>query len=323
MHGGNKDITDPEPIRSPVSLREVRVAAWVDPAPEAHEGSTELVQRRRLLCFLNAFDRGGAELGLLFLARNSFFAPFKARVVAICRGEGSLDRELASAGLKTEALFPAGRMTWRHMAAALPGLVRLLRCERPEILILSLPQANIVGRLAACLTGVAVVIFFEHNTRLSQRLFEVLYLLLSPRVGIMFADCARTAKVAQGRYSGRSARHLIVPLCSFSRQPARRPAHVPSLNSALRVASVGRLTRTKNHRCLIEAVTLLHRQGLAISAEIFGDGPIRQELETLAIERGVAELIDFRGFVPRWWEHSLANIFTVTSLDEGLCMVAL
>jgi glycosyltransferase involved in cell wall biosynthesis len=314
------------PYGLPPGLRsgpEVQVPVWVDPAPRAHEGSTELVERRRLLYFLNAFDRGGAELGLLFLARNSFFAPFEARVVAICRGEGSLEHELASLDLKTEALFPAGRMTWRHMTAALPRLVGLLRRERPEILILSLPQANIVGRLAACLTSVPLVVSFEHNTRLSRRLFEVFYLLLSPRVGLTFADCARTAEVAQRRYFGRSARHFIVPLCSFSRQPPRRPANVPSLNSALRVASVGRLTRTKNHRCLVEAVGLLHRQGIAVSAEIFGDGPLRQELETLAMERGVTELVDFRGFVARWWEHSLANIFAVTSLHEGLCMVAL
>lgn len=139
----------------------------------------------------------------------------------------------------------------------------------------------------------------------------------------MFADCARTAEAARRRYLGRPAPHFVVPLCSFSRQPARRPANVPSLRSALRVASVGRLTRTKNDRCLIEAVALLHRQGFAVSAEIFGDGPLRHELEHLATARGVAELVDFRGFVARWWEHSDANAFVVTSLHEGLCIVAL
>jgi glycosyltransferase involved in cell wall biosynthesis len=188
---------------------------------------------------------------------------------------------------------------------------------------LSLPHANVVGRLAACLTGVPVVVSFEHNTRLSRRLFEVIYLLLSPRVDIMFADCARTAEVARRRYFGRAARLFIVPLCSFPPQPARRPVNVPSLHSALRVASVGRLTRTKNHRCLIEAIALLHRQGFTVSAEIFGDGPLRHELESLATACDVAELVDFRGFVARWWEHSQANIFAVTSLHEGLCIVAL
>jgi glycosyltransferase involved in cell wall biosynthesis len=209
------------------------------------------------------------------------------------------------------------------MVPALSRLVRLLRRERPAILVLSLPQANIVGRLAACLTGVPVVVSFEHNTRLSRRLFELLYLLLSPRVDLIFADCARTAEVAQRRYLRRRVPHFIVPLCSFPRQPARRPASVPPLRSVLRVAAVGRLTRTKNHRCVIEAVALLHRQGVAVSAEIFGEGPLRSELEHLATARGVGTLVDFRGFVARWWEHSDANIFVVTSLHEGLCIVAL
>jgi glycosyltransferase involved in cell wall biosynthesis len=37
----------------------------------------------------------------------------------------------------------------------------------------------------------------------------------------------------------------------------------------------------------------------------------------------VAELVDFRGFVAHWWEHSEADFFAVTSLHEGLCIMAL
>jgi glycosyltransferase involved in cell wall biosynthesis len=317
-----------EAVTMPASLRRgsgVQAPASVDgqAALRAHEGWAGPVRRSRLVYFLNAFDRGGAELGLVFLARKGFFAPFDARVVAICRGEGGLERELAASGLRPEALSPSARMTWQYMAAALPRLVGLLRRERPAILVLSLPQANIIGRLAASLTGVPVVISFEHNTRLSRRLFELCYLLLSPRVDMMFADCARTAEVARRRYLGRRLRHFVVPLCSFSRQPARRPSNIPPLCSALRVASVGRLTRTKNHRCLIEAVALLHRQGIAVSAEIFGDGPLRHELQALATARGISKMVDFRGFVAHWWERSDANVFVVTSLHEGLCIVTL
>jgi glycosyltransferase involved in cell wall biosynthesis len=60
-----------------------------------------------------------------------------------------------------------------------------------------------------------------------------------------------------------------------------------------------------------------------VSAEIFGEGPLRHELEALATARGVADLVSFRGFIARWWEHSDANVFVVTSLHEGLCIVAL
>jgi glycosyltransferase involved in cell wall biosynthesis len=312
------------PVRLPDSPgAQLTPSVHVNAALTAYDSRAESVQRRRLLYFLNAFDRGGAELGLLFLAKSGFFARFDAGILAICRGDGGLARELAARDLRTEALFPSERLTWRHMATAVPRLVALLRRERPAILILSLPQANIVGRLAACLARVPTVVAFEHNTRLSRRLFELLYLLLSPRVSMLFADCARTAEAARRRHLGRRLRHLIVPLCAFSRQPARRPENVPSLRSALRVVSVGRLTRTKNHRCLIEAVALLHRQGLAVTAEIFGDGSLRPELERLATAEGVANLIDFRGFVARWWEHSDANVFVATSIHEGLCIVAL
>ena len=114
----------------------VQSPAWIseEDTPRADEGSAGSAERRRLLYFLNAFDRGGAELGLLFLARSGFFVPFDARVLAICRGKGGLEGELPAFDLRAEAFFPSDRMTWWHMAAALPRLIGLLRRERPAVL---------------------------------------------------------------------------------------------------------------------------------------------------------------------------------------------
>jgi hypothetical protein len=163
----------------PASLRsgagiQVPTSVNGEPATRAHGGSGGSAQRGRVLYFLNTFDRGGAELGLLFLARNGFFTRFKAREEAICQGQERLEHDLAASDLRAEALFPTGRMSRRHIAAGLPRFIGLLRREQPAILVHSRPQANIIGRIAACLTGILVVVSFEHNTRLSRRPFELL-----------------------------------------------------------------------------------------------------------------------------------------------------
>jgi Glycosyl transferase 4-like domain len=114
-------------------------------------------RRKRLVYFLNAFDRGGAELGLVFLAQSGFFDPFDSEIVAVCRGSGHSADELTRLGFAVTALFPDQHMTIRHMAGALPRLLALLRHTRPDLVILSLPQANIIGRIAARLAGVPKV----------------------------------------------------------------------------------------------------------------------------------------------------------------------
>jgi len=281
-------------------------------------------RRKRLVYFLNAFDRGGAELGLVFLARNGFFDPFDSEIVAICRGSGQSADELTTLGFALTAFFPDLQMTIRHMAGALPRLLTLLRHTRPDVVILSLPQANIIGRIAARLAGVPTVAAFEHSTQLARRVYEGLYLVTSPAVDVLLADCNQTAKDAlRRRYLARSLPRFVLPLCAFPSTCPGRPAPATRIRHRPRIVSVGHLTRVKNHRCLIESLALLSRQGLNIEAEIFGVGPLREELEAGATALGVAHLVAFRGFVSHWWEQTDANLFVLTSLREGLCMAAL
>lgn len=79
------------------------------------------------------------------------------------------------------------------------------------------------------------------------------------------------------------------------RKPAtswrREPADVPTF------AYCGRLSREKGVALLIAAFAKLRRDVPAARLRIFGDGPLRLELERLAIVLGVAELVEFRGWL--------------------------
>jgi glycosyltransferase involved in cell wall biosynthesis len=281
-------------------------------------------RRKRLLYFLNAFDRGGAELGLVFLAKNGLFDPFDTRIVSICRGSGEPANELTALGFGPTAFFPDRQMKTVHLAGALPRLLTLLRRECPDVLILSLPQANIVGRIAARIAGVPTVISFEHSTRLARRAYEHLYLASSWAVDILLADCTATADAAmRRRYLDHRIPRVVLPLCAFSAEAPKRPTRSAPVGQHARIAAVGHLAPVKNHRSLLDAIGLLGQQGLVVEAEIFGEGPLRAELGARAKVRGISHLVRFRGFVPNWWEHTDANLFVLTSLREGLCMAAL
>ena len=63
----------------------------------------------------------------------------------------------------------------------------------------------------------------------------------------------------------------------------------------LRIGIVGRLTAVKGHDVALAAMAALPRGGVQL--EIAGDGPDRQQLQTLAETLGVSAAVHFRGFV--------------------------
>jgi glycosyltransferase involved in cell wall biosynthesis len=69
----------------------------------------------------------------------------------------------------------------------------------------------------------------------------------------------------------------------------------PPHSDTLRVATVGRLHRSKGHDDLIRAVALLTQRSRAVRLTIMGDGPERAELQSLAAQLGLAESVQFTG----------------------------
>lgn len=67
---------------------------------------------------------------------------------------------------------------------------------------------------------------------------------------------------------------------------------------SIRIVTAARLVGKKGHKYLIDAIARTARQGISISADFFGDGPLKNELRSQAIEAGVADIVHFRGDLP-------------------------
>jgi glycosyltransferase involved in cell wall biosynthesis len=86
---------------------------------------------------------------------------------------------------------------------------------------------------------------------------------------------------------------------------------------------VGRIDEVKNVTLLIEAMALLADRGdESYELTVVGDGDQRDECEKLAVERGVADRIEFVGWqsdvVPYYQRH---DVFVLPSVAEGLSNV--
>jgi glycosyltransferase involved in cell wall biosynthesis len=87
----------------------------------------------------------------------------------------------------------------------------------------------------------------------------------------------------------------------------------------LRVISVGNLHAVKNHALLLDAFARLERKSVRLL--IFGDGPLRGQLEQQARQLGIADRVAFPGFAIDPWPYlASADLFVLSSNYEGFPM---
>jgi glycosyltransferase involved in cell wall biosynthesis len=109
------------------------------------------------------------------------------------------------------------------------------------------------------------------------------------------------------------------------RQAAAQPTEALPGRREFRIGFFGRLTPVKRVDVILEVAALLERKAPGqFGVYLFGDGPLRSELEEQARRLKLDEVVHFMGFVsePAAWLASM-NALLVTSDHEGLPMIVL
>ncbi|RWF44140.1 MAG: glycosyltransferase [Mesorhizobium sp.] len=283
----------------------------------------------RILYFIYGFDPGGAEHGLLTLLRAGFFRDHELKILACCRGRGGTlaDEIAAQIGEPNFILTSQSEETSLHnFARSFFVLLRLIWEWRPDMVALSLKQANLLGRLAATFAPRLHCVSFEHTARYRYRswraagVYGPVLKALSWRVDEIWADCESTLQETQAYFLPRRRQSHIVPLfCSDEASSYKRDY---ALHTPLRLAAAGRLIPLKNFDRLIDAIRMLQDRGVSASLDLYGDGPERQALSRKAAELGIGDSVHFHGYVERWFELACdCDMFINLSDTEGFCIV--
>ncbi|MBM64380.1 MAG: glycosyl transferase [Acidobacteria bacterium] len=216
--------------------------------------------------------------------------------------------------------------------AALIKLIALIRRFRPHVVHTHTAKAGFLGRLAAWLVGVPVVLHTYHGhvlagyygrmrsagllvmervlARMSDRLIAVSNRVRDDLVSLGVAPASRFTVVPLGldlepmfdakRYKGMFRRELEL-------QP-----DVPL------VGIVGRLFPIKNHSLFLEAAACMRASGSEARFVVVGDGPLRGSLEERASQPDLRGRVFFTG-----WRHDLPKVYSdldvlaVSSINEG------
>jgi glycosyltransferase involved in cell wall biosynthesis len=249
-------------------------------------------------------------------------------------GEGSL-LDLALARGVSPVVIPqiVGELTLkRRELQAVAALYRLLRSERPHIVHTHTAKAGFVGRLAARLAGVPVVVHTYHGhvlhgyySPLQSRLLRAMERGLAVLSDALVAVSPRIKQDLVRYRVARPEKIRVIPL-GFDLKPFltaarngsafRRELGVPE--TARLIAIVGRIFPIKNHRLFLDAAGRIARAEHDARFLVVGDGVLREDMERHAAALGIRDRVFFTG-----WRRDLDRIYpdvdvlVVSSNNEG------
>jgi len=221
---------------------------------------------------------------------------------------------------------------------ALKRLFSLMRLYRPHIVHTHTAKAGLLGRMAAHLAGVPIIVHTFHGHVLhgyygpvqnwALRRMEKSLAWFSHRL-VTVSEQVKKELIAYG--VARADRITVIPLgldlepylhAETRRGEFRREMGLSS--GARLVGIVGRIFPVKNHALFLESAARIAAAEPAARFVVVGDGMLRFALEQQARELGIADLVLFTG-----WRSDLARIYAdldvlvVSSNNEGTPLSAI
>lgn len=237
---------------------------------------------------------------------------------------------LRVAGIPVHTVCMARRLDLLRLVRSLVEIAVILRRNRVDVVHTHCSIPGLVGRLAAWLAGVPVIVHTVHGFHFHERmpgLIRAWYvgaerlcgwatdtLLTQNRGDLEQAERHRIGPEGRRRYVGNG-----IALARF--HPVHRP---PSADGVVTLTCVARLEPVKNHGMLFEALRILKRRGERFRIRLVGDGPLRAKYEALCGRLGIDDVVEFLGYrddIPELL--AATDIAVLTSIKEGLPRAAL
>jgi glycosyltransferase involved in cell wall biosynthesis len=211
-------------------------------------------------------------------------------------------------------------------------LRRFLLTERPGVFMANVDHNNIAATLANALSGSATrLVICQHNplsasyhatVNWKHRVVPWFYGGLSPFIdhAVAVSDGIANELVHQAHLPATKVSTIFNAVIGDDfADRANQPVQHPWLVNKDRPVFVtaGRLVEMKDQRTLLRAFAI-HLQAHKARLMILGTGPMLDDLRALADTLGIAEHVEFTGFVPNPLPYMrAANAFVLSSRSEG------
>lgn len=281
----------------------------------------------RILHVLGRLDRGGAETMVMNLYRHMDRQQVQFDFVLHTAEECSYTQEVLQMGGRIYAVpsyapKTAGkyRRAWRQFLKE-HNEYRILHSHVRSTASLYLPLAKKYGM---------TTIIHSHNTSSGKGLAAVVKTMLQYplrfQADYLFACGREAGEWLYGKRACRSQRFVILPnaidltqfqYCDAVRKSVRQKLGIA--DDILLVGHIGRFEPQKNHTFLIEVFTALQKMRPDSALLLIGEGPLEEQVRSMAEQKQAAGAIRFLGRRSDVEELLQAmDVFLFPSLYEGL-----
>ena len=206
-----------------------------------------------------------------------------------------------------------------------------LRREKIDAVITGLFNANLLGRIAAILAGVPVIISYEHNVYRDKKRWQI-------SADRLLAFFTKKIIVGSSEVLEFTSRQEHLPKSKFQlnfnsiplRLGGAKQNRAQVINKLglpedkIYIVTAGSLTPQKGQAYLINAIYELKQQDISgFKLLIFGKGVLRDELLKQIEKLDLAEEVRLMGIAPIEEIMAISDIFTLPSLWEGLSIALL
>ena len=278
--------------------------------------------------------RGGAQLGVLLLAKN--LPKFGYDVLLATGLEGELFEEANRESIPIY-LIPSlkRKVSPLHDILVLFQIIRLLREKKPTILHAHTSKAGFLGRIAGRICKVPVIIYSPRGHIFNGYFpsWETKIFYLCEKLTLRMCDafvCLTDEERRDWNKYGFKHPHMPVIPSGVEVERFEKPRISPNvLRKRLGIGEdekvvgfIGRLSPVKGARYLLPAGEILCKRYPNIVLLFVGDGEERGELERMAKEKGIRALfVGNREDVEDFYH--ICDLVAVPSLNEGMGRVVI
>jgi Glycosyltransferase len=279
-----------------------------------------MMNKKIVVHLVETLGIGGLERVVATIANGLSADKYQIQVWCAVSG-GSIADDLQAQGITVKIL---GISSYYNLVGFL-RLARMLRSIKPDIVHTHTYFTNTLGRIAAKLAGVPVILTHVHSTYWAYSKRNLFIEKILSRFTDRIICCSNAVQEFVVSHEGIDSVKVVTiyngvraKTGAFNRTEIRKNLDLDVHDVV--IVTVASLVYIKGHRYLIEAVNMLNKDERALQYLIVGDGPFRRTLEEQVGRLGLENLVRFLGEKKDIKEVLLsADIFVLPSCEiEGL-----
>ncbi len=279
-------------------------------------------RKYKILHIVSSLESGGTEKWLVKLIKHWDNTRFEASVISF--KDGVLRSELLNLGIEPIIVEkPKG-----HHLRFIRKLYTEFKRLKPDIIHCRNSEPVIIyGGIACKIAHLPLVVSIHgHNHFIKRKPVEfriICWILNRSSKIIAVSKSIKESLINQGKIHPDKIDviHNGIDIKQIKYTQKDNKKREFNLNgSEIILGCVGNLRSVKGHRYLIQSMPMILKSAPDVRLMMVGDGPLRNELETLAGELKVKDKITFLGYRSDIYEiMPIFDIFILPSLSEGLC----